>query len=105
LWKRGLITENDPPVLSNVIVERRTELLKLLVSVLSGTMYVPIQKQTETVNPWNWVFCSYVFPNLYNLLYSLVNTVISSDIVGYKWIPYSSYLGSAEMEKYVEASL
>lgn len=102
IWEAGVGFAQSPP--KNALLEqRRTELLKLLLTCFSETMYRP-PNQSEEANKWILHFTSAENRHALPLFTSLLNTVSAYDPVGLG-LPYNHIIFSDTMEPLVEVCL
>lgn len=102
IWEAGVGFAQSPP--KNAILEqRRTELLKLLLTCFSETMYRS-PNQSEEANKWIVHFTSAENRHALPLFTSLLNTVSAYDPVGLG-LPYNHIIFSDTMEPLVEVCL
>ncbi|KAG4070146.1 hypothetical protein HA402_013389 [Bradysia odoriphaga] len=102
IWEAGVGFAQSPP--KNAILEqRRTELLKLLLTCFSETMYRS-PTQSEEANKWIVHFTSAENRHALPLFTSLLNTVSAYDPVGLG-LPYNHIIFTDTMEPLVEVCL
>ncbi|KAF7659054.1 hypothetical protein LDENG_00003910 [Lucifuga dentata] len=103
IWEVGVGFAQSPPL--NYIHDiNRTELLKLLLTCFSETMYLPPSSESKTLNPWVAFFSSTDNRHALPLFTSLLNVVCAYDPVGYG-IPYNHLLFSDHREQLVEQAV
>lgn len=102
IWDAGVGFAHSPPKNSQ-FEQRRTELLKLLLTCFSETMYRTPSKSEEP-NKWIAFFTSAENRHALPLFTSFLNTVCSYDPVGLG-VPYNHFIFSDTMEPLVEACL
>lgn len=102
IWEAGVGFAQSPPK-NAVFEQRRTELLKLLLTCFSETMYRS-PNQSEDANKWIVHFTSAENRHALPLFTSLLNTVSAYDPVGLG-LPYNHIIFSDTMEPLVEACL
>lgn len=102
IWDAGVGFAHSPPKNSQ-FEQRRTELLKLLLTCFSETMYRTPSKSEEP-NKWIGFFTSAENRHALPLFTSFLNTVCSYDPVGLG-VPYNHFIFSDTMEPLVEACL
>mgnify|MGYP001060503509 CR=1 FL=1 len=96
LWKPGVFCDYNLASASKEIVTRRCELLRLLLSMMTEGMRWKMSVYARKVSSWRWILCSQANPYLYQLFYTMLNTLISYNAKGYLGIPYSNYVSSEE---------
>lgn len=102
IWEAGVGFAHSPPKNSQ-LEQRRTELLKLLLSCFSETMYRP-PNRSEEPNKWIAYFTSAENRHALPLFTSLLNTVCSYDPVGLG-VPYNHFIFADTTEPLVEVCL
>lgn len=102
IWEAGVGFAHSPPRNSQ-LEQRRTELLKLLLSCFSETMYRPPNRSDEP-NKWIAYFTSADNRHALPLFTSLLNTVCSYDPVGLG-VPYNHLIFADTTEPLVEVCL
>lgn len=102
IWDAGVGFAHSPPKNSQ-FEQRRTELLKLLLTCFSETMYRTPCKSEEP-NKWIAYFTSAENRHALPLFTSFLNTVCSYDPVGLG-VPYNHFIFSDTMEPLVESCL
>uniref|UniRef100_A0A1L8DB55 Protein HID1 n=1 Tax=Nyssomyia neivai TaxID=330878 RepID=A0A1L8DB55_9DIPT len=102
IWEAGVGFAQSPPKHSHMEM-RRTELLKLLLTCFSETMY-RIPSGSEEPNKWIAHFTSADNRHALPLFTSLLNTVCAYDPVGFG-VPYNHLLFADAMEPLVEVCL
>lgn len=102
IWEAGVGFAHSPPKNSQ-FEQRRTELLKLLITCFSETMYRPPTKSEEP-NRWIAHFTSADNRHALPLFTSLLNTVCAYDPVG-MGVPYNHFIFADTMEPLVEVCL
>ncbi|GAB0100582.1 HID1 [Sergentomyia squamirostris] len=102
IWEAGVGFAQSPPKHSHMEV-RRTELLKLLLTCFSETMY-RAPSTSEEANKWIGHFTSADNRHALPLFTSLLNTVCAYDPVGLG-VPYNHLLFTDTMEPLVEVCL
>lgn len=102
IWEAGVGFAHSPPKNSQ-FEQRRTELLKLLITCFSETMY---RSPTKSEDPNKWIahFTSADNRHALPLFTSLLNTVCAYDPVGLG-VPYNHFIFSDTMEPLVEVCL
>ncbi|KAM6951683.1 protein HID1b [Aplochiton taeniatus] len=103
IWEAGVGFAQSPP-LNYAHDVNRAELLKLLLTCFSESMYLPPSSDTNALNPWVTFFCSTDNRHALPLFTSLINVVCAYDPVGYG-IPYNHLLFSDYREQLVEQAL
>ncbi|XP_026480772.1 protein HID1-like [Ctenocephalides felis] len=105
IWEAGVGFAQAPPR-TPLIEQRRTALLKLLLTCFSETMYKPPSNPTGPQEPNKWI--SYLTSgdnrHALPLFTSLLNTVCAYDPVGLG-VPYNHLLFNDTMEPLMEAAL
>ncbi|VEN43091.1 unnamed protein product [Callosobruchus maculatus] len=103
IWESGVGFAHSPP--RNPIYEsNRTELLKLLLTCFSETMYHPPSDISENPNRWILHLTSAENRHALPLFTSILNTVCAYDPVGLG-VPYNHLLFSDSAEPLVETAL
>ncbi|XP_029294507.1 LOW QUALITY PROTEIN: protein HID1 [Cottoperca gobio] len=103
IWEAGVGFAQSPPL--NYIHDlNRTELLRLLLTCFSESMYLPSSTDNNVLNPWVTFFCSTENRHALPLFTSLLNVVCAYDPVGYG-IPYNHLLFSDYREQLVEQAV
>lgn len=102
IWEAGVGFAHSPPK-NSILEQRRTELLKLLLTCFSETMYRSPNKSEEP-NKWIAHFTSADNRHALPLFTSLLNTVCAYDPVGLG-VPYNHFLFTDTMEPLVEVCL
>ncbi|XP_058056295.1 protein HID1 isoform X4 [Anopheles bellator] len=102
IWEAGVGFAQSPPRNGN-LDSRRTELLKLLLTCFSETMYRP-PTASEEPNRWIVHFTSADNRHALPLFTSLLNTVCAYDPVG-MGVPYNHLLFTDTLEPLVEVCL
>ncbi|KAM9411251.1 protein HID1-like isoform 2-T2 [Salvelinus alpinus] len=100
IWEAGVGFAQSPP-LNYTHDLNRTELLKLLLTCFSETMYLPPSADNNILNPWVTFFCATDNRHALPLFTSLLNVVCAYDAVGYG-IPYNHLMFSDYREVLVE---
>jgi High-temperature-induced dauer-formation protein len=104
IWEAGVGFGNSLP--KNAQMEaRRCELLKLLLTCLSETMYRPPNATEHHSNRWIQYFTSAENRHALPLFTSLLNTVCAYDPVGTFGVPYNHLLFQDFQEPLVEVCL
>ncbi|KAJ3321581.1 hypothetical protein HDU76_014068, partial [Blyttiomyces sp. JEL0837] len=94
------------PTTSSVITSSRIEVLRLLLTVISGTMYKPGSEVLRWVNRWTVVMATGLEKKaVLTLLCSLLNSALNYDPVGWGLIPYNHVLFTDTQEQLVTLSL
>ncbi|XP_022092597.1 protein HID1-like isoform X1 [Acanthaster planci] len=103
IWEAGVGFANSPPQ-SALLDQNRTELLKLLLTCFSETMYLPpVSDAHSQPNQWISYFCSSDNRHALPLFTSLLNIVCAYDPVGYG-VPYNHLLFADNREPVVEVA-
>ncbi|XP_077974353.1 protein HID1-like [Styela clava] len=100
IWEEGVGFPHSPPT-NGFIDKNRSELLKLLLTCFSESMYVIPSAEKLKNNPWIQCFCSSENRHALPLFTSLLNLVCSYDPVGYG-VPYNHLLFKDHREPLVE---
>ena len=90
IWEAGVGFPRSPPSYGH-IDQNRTELLKLLLTCFSETIYIPPVEGKEMVNRWISCFCSADNRHALPLFTSLLNTLCAYDPIGIG-VPYNHVL-------------
>ncbi|KAF5279580.1 hypothetical protein FQR65_LT15377 [Abscondita terminalis] len=103
IWEAGVGFAHSPPR-NSIFDSNRTELIKLLLTCFSETIYQPPAE--VSVNPNKWIMHLTSADNRHALpmFTSLLNTVCAYDPVGLG-VPYNHLLFSDSLEPLVEAAL
>ncbi|KAJ3189593.1 hypothetical protein HK101_008859 [Irineochytrium annulatum] len=105
IWEKGVGSSNAPPS-SGVLNANRIELLRLLLVILSPTMYAPTSEVLQRENKWAVVIATGLEKKAtLTLLCSLLNTGLSYDPVGWGLIPYNHVIFGDSHEQYVSLCL
>jgi hypothetical protein len=102
IWENGVGFTN-PTTSSSVYDRNRTELLRLLLTCFSTSMYMSPNEAGHTPNRWIQFFTSVDNRHALPLFTSLLNTVFSYDPVGY--LPFNHLLFNDSKEIVVEIAL
>ncbi|KAJ3109621.1 hypothetical protein HDU97_003095 [Phlyctochytrium planicorne] len=101
IWEKGVGTSNAPPN-SAILTSNRVELLRLLMTMLSGTMYMGTSEILKKPNKWAIVLATGLDKkSVLTLLCSLINTSLSYDPIGWGLIPYNHVIFGDSSEHYV----
>ncbi|CAG9833048.1 unnamed protein product [Diabrotica balteata] len=103
IWEAGVGFAHSPPR-NPTFDANRTELLKLLLTCFSETMYHPPADITENPNKWILYLTSAENRHALPMFTSLLNTVCAYDPVGLG-VPYNHLIFSDSLEPLVEAAL
>ncbi|EFA08688.1 protein HID1 [Tribolium castaneum] len=103
IWEAGVGFAHSPPR-SPVLDSNRTELLKLLLTCFSETMYQPPTDISQNPNKWIAHLTSSENRHALPMFTSLLNTVCAYDPVGLG-VPYNHLLFNDSLEPLVEAAL
>ncbi|XP_063917758.1 protein HID1 isoform X2 [Zophobas morio] len=103
IWEAGVGFAHSPPR-SPVLDSNRTELLKLLLTCFSETMYQPPADISQNPNKWIAHLTSSENRHALPMFTSLLNTVCAYDPVGLG-VPYNHLLFNDSLEPLVEAAL
>ncbi|XP_056634691.1 protein HID1 [Diorhabda sublineata] len=103
IWEAGVGFAHSPPR-NPTFDSNRTELLKLLLTCFSETMYHPPADITDNPNKWILYLTSAENRHALPMFTSLLNTVCAYDPVGLG-VPYNHLLFSDSLEPLVEAAL
>jgi hypothetical protein len=104
IWESGVGFAQSLPK-SGAMEARRCELLKLLLTCLSETMYRPPSISDNQPNRWIQYFTSEHMRHALSLFTSLLNTVCAYDPVGSFGVPYNHLLFQDYQEPLVEVCL
>ncbi|KAL2916809.1 hypothetical protein HK105_203588 [Polyrhizophydium stewartii] len=89
IWQRG-VGANVAIAPSKDESIRRTEVLRLLLTLLSRTLYVKPSSLIATDNPWARIITTRLGKKpVLALLCSLINTIVSYDPIGWAALPYN----------------
>jgi hypothetical protein len=102
IWENGVGFTN-PTTSTSVYDRNRTELLRLLLTCFSTSMYMSPNEAGHTPNRWIQFFTSVDNRHALPLFTSLLNTVFSYDPVGY--LPFNHLLFNDSKEIVVEIAL
>ncbi|XP_033630554.1 protein HID1-like isoform X3 [Asterias rubens] len=103
IWEAGVGFANSPPQ-SALLDQNRTELLKLLLTCFSETMYLPpVSDAHSQPNQWISYFCSSENRHALPLFTSLLNVVCAYDPVGFG-VPYNHLMFADHREPVVEVA-
>jgi hypothetical protein len=102
IWEAGVGFANSPPK-NGQMEGRRNELLKLLLTCLSESMYTPPNANDNQANRWIQYFTSAENRHALPLFTSLLNTVCAYDPVGS--LPYNHLIFQDYQEPLVEVCL
>ncbi|XP_023012115.1 protein HID1 [Leptinotarsa decemlineata] len=103
IWEAGVGFAHSPPRHPN-FDSNRTELLKLLLTCFSETMYQPPADISENPNKWILHLTSAENRHALPMFTSLLNTVCAYDPVGLG-VPYNHLLFNDSLEPLVESAL
>ncbi|KAJ8923040.1 hypothetical protein NQ315_001588 [Exocentrus adspersus] len=103
IWEAGVGFAHSPPR-NPVFDTNRTELLKLLLTCFSETMYQPPTDIAQNPNKWILHLTSAENRHALPMFTSLLNTVCAYDPVGLG-VPYNHLLFNDSLEPLVEAAL
>jgi hypothetical protein len=103
IWEAGVGFAHSPPR-SPVLDSNRTELLKLLMTCFSETMYQPPTDIAQNPNKWIAHLTSSENRHALPMFTSLLNTVCAYDPVGLG-VPYNHLIFNDSLEPLVEAAL
>lgn len=103
IWEAGVGFAHSPPH-NPTFDSNRTELLKLLLTCFSETMYHPPADINENPNKWILYLTSSENRHALPMFTSLLNTVCAYDPVGLG-VPYNHLLFNDSLEPLVEAAL
>ncbi|XP_072167716.1 protein HID1-like [Diadema setosum] len=103
IWDAGVGCATAPPHFAH-LDQNRTEILKLLLTCFSETMYLPPASDAHSLpNQWISFFCSSDNRHALPLFTSLLNIACAYDPVGYG-VPYNHFLFSDTREPLVEVA-
>ncbi|KMQ91436.1 transmembrane protein [Lasius niger] len=103
IWEAGVGFAYSPPRYP-ILDSNRTELLKLLLTCFSETMYNPPMDLSITPNKWIQHLTSSENRHALPMFTSLLNTVCAYDPVGYG-VPYNHLLFTDSLEPLVDVAL
>ena len=103
IWEAGVGFAHSPPRYP-ILDSNRTELLKLLLTCFSETMYNPPMDLSVTPNRWIQYLTSSENRHALPMFTSLLNTVCAYDPVGLG-VPYNHLLFTDSLEPLVDVSL
>ncbi|XP_035744103.1 protein HID1-like [Vespa mandarinia] len=103
IWEAGVGFAHSPPRYS-ILDSNRTELLKLLLTCFSETMYNPPMDLSITPNKWIQRLTSTENRHALPMFTSLLNTVCAYDPVGLG-VPYNHLLFTDSLEPLVDVAL
>lgn len=103
IWEAGVGFAHSPPRHPQLDLHR-TEILKLLLTCFSETMYLPPVDISQNPNKWILYLTSAENRHALPMFTSLLNTVCAYDPVGLG-VPYNHLLFSDSLEPLVEAAL
>ncbi|XP_025995355.1 protein HID1 [Solenopsis invicta] len=103
IWEAGVGFAYSPPR-HPILDSNRTELLKLLLTCFSETMYNPPMDLSITPNRWIQYLTSSENRHALPMFTSLLNTVCAYDPVGYG-VPYNHLLFTDSLEPLVDVAL
>ncbi|XP_070169242.1 protein HID1 [Polyergus mexicanus] len=103
IWEAGVGFAYSPPRYP-ILDSNRTELLKLLLTCFSETMYNPPMDPSITPNKWIQHLTSSENRHALPMFTSLLNTVCAYDPVGYG-VPYNHLLFADSLEPLVDVAL
>ncbi|KAJ3161170.1 cell wall biogenesis protein [Geranomyces michiganensis] len=105
IWQQGVGASASPPTTRSEIVHR-TEVLRLLLTLLSRTVYIPTAKVLRASNKWgDAIACSLDKKATLSVLCSTLNTVCNYDPVGWALLPYNHLLFADVQEQLVTLCL
>ncbi|KAJ3063831.1 hypothetical protein HK102_008374, partial [Quaeritorhiza haematococci] len=105
IWYQGIGASVAPPS-SKELAQARTETLRLLLTLLSRTMYCPPASVLRSQNKYAHVIATGLEKKaVLSLLCSLLNTVVNYDPVGWALIPYNHVIFADTMEHLASMSL
>ncbi|XP_076809489.1 protein HID1-like [Clavelina lepadiformis] len=102
IWEAGVGFPRSPPTNSQIDLNR-TELLKLLLTCFSESIYMPSSQNTTYNNKWIEFFCSAENFHVLPMFTSLLNVVCAYDPVGLG-VPYNHLLFRDYREPLVEVA-
>ncbi|KAJ0060043.1 hypothetical protein NL108_002833, partial [Boleophthalmus pectinirostris] len=103
IWEAGVGFAQSPPM-NHIHDQNRAELLKLLLTCFSETMYVSASSEKKSSNPWVNFFVSSENRHALPLFTSLLNVVCAYDPVGLG-LPYNHLLFSDPRGALVEQAI
>ncbi|KAJ3412358.1 hypothetical protein HDV05_000832 [Chytridiales sp. JEL 0842] len=105
IWEKGVGASAAPPQVG-ALIQNRVEILRLLVTLISRTMYTPSSDVLKTVNKWGVVLASALEKKaVLTLLCSMLNTTMNYDPVGWGLIPYNHVIFTDNLEHLVTLCL
>ncbi|TPX57219.1 hypothetical protein PhCBS80983_g03995 [Powellomyces hirtus] len=105
IWHQGVGASASPPTTKTEIIHR-TETLRLLLTLLSRTVYIPTAKVLKTPNKWgDAIACGLDKKATLSLLCSTINTVVNYDPVGWALLPYNHLLFADVQEQLITLCL
>ncbi|KAJ3039459.1 hypothetical protein HK097_002827, partial [Rhizophlyctis rosea] len=105
IWQQGVGASTNPPSTAQHI-SNRTEILRLLLTLLSRTIYYPPAELLKSENKWGLEIVTKLDKKpLLSLLCSLLNTAMHYDPVGWKLLPYNHLLFADAQEQHVAICL
>ncbi|TPX68378.1 hypothetical protein SpCBS45565_g03187 [Spizellomyces sp. 'palustris'] len=97
--QEGIAVAVKPPAASRDNINNRTETMRLLLTLISRTIYCPPAKVLKFENRWgNAIVCGLEKKAVVSLLCSMLNTIINYQPVGWVSLPYNHLL-FANMEE------
>jgi len=103
IWEAGVGFPRSPPAYGH-IDQNRTELLKLLLTCFSESIYMPPAEESDNKNRWITCFCSSENRQALPLFTSLLNVVCAYNPVG-MGVPYNHLLFNDYREPLVEVAV
>jgi hypothetical protein len=105
IWEKGVGASAAPPQ-SGPLITNRIEILRLLLTLISSTMYTPSNEVLKKTNKWAVVLASELEKKaVLTLLCSLMNTAMNYDPVGWGLIPYNHVIFTDSQEQLVTLCL
>ncbi|KAI8817091.1 high-temperature-induced dauer-formation protein-domain-containing protein [Fimicolochytrium jonesii] len=101
IWEQG-VGASVSPATTRTEITHRTETLRLLLTLLSRTIYIPTAKLTTTQSRWsNAIVTGLEKKATLSLLCSLLNTSVNYDPVGWGMLPYNHLIFANVQEQFV----
>ncbi|KAI8586060.1 high-temperature-induced dauer-formation protein-domain-containing protein [Geranomyces variabilis] len=105
IWQQGVGASASPPTTRSETIHR-TEVLRLLLTLLSRTVYIPTAKVIRAQNKWgDAMACGLDKKATLSVLCSTLNTVCNYDPVGWALLPYNHLLFADVQEQLVTLCL
>ncbi|KAJ3042122.1 cell wall biogenesis protein [Rhizophlyctis rosea] len=105
IWQQGVGASSNPPATAQHI-NNRTEILRLLLTLLSRTIYYSPAEILKADNRWGVELVTQLDKKpMLSLLCSLLNTAMHYDPVGWRLLPYNHLLFADAQEQHVAICL